>query len=190
MQEQGGREPARYNVPPVDHLVERVELAGVVEAAEDKRNQAEDIEMTSFISAAPAEVNEHSDGEITESDKILVGKRDAMVDLGDVNRCVRHHPRAPECINRLSPCPAGSQCFRNVLGSADRNALDGFQNVVDMNAGAVARATGGYPGGHHSPPLIPPGHSVFRQPENLILLVIQHSGDRGRYSQHREDGGR
>ncbi len=58
MQENGRGEQAGRHVAKVNDFIETVQLAGVVEAEEDERNQAQDIEMARFMGAAPAEVDE------------------------------------------------------------------------------------------------------------------------------------
>ena len=60
MQKHGGRQQARQQIAEINHLVESVELAGVVKAEGDERGQAKNIEMLRLMRAAPAEINEQA----------------------------------------------------------------------------------------------------------------------------------
>ena len=64
MQEHGGRQQARHQVSEIDHLVEIVELAGVVEAERNETRQAENIKMLRLLRAAAPEVDEQPDHQV------------------------------------------------------------------------------------------------------------------------------
>ena len=64
MQKNRGRKQARRHVAEIYHLVERIELSGVVEVEEDERNQAEDIKMQRLVRAAAPEIDEKTDHQV------------------------------------------------------------------------------------------------------------------------------
>src|ERR1019366_8292540 len=63
MQEHRGRQQAGHQVPEINHLIEVVELAGIVKAQRDEARQTQNIKVPGLVRAAPPEVDEQPDNE-------------------------------------------------------------------------------------------------------------------------------
>src|ERR1019366_224379 len=75
MQEQRGCQQARHQVPEINHLIEVVELAGVVKAQRDEARQTQNIKVPGFVRAAPPEVDEQPDDEVCGPHRVLIQDR-------------------------------------------------------------------------------------------------------------------
>src|SRR6185369_112391 len=89
MQEQGGRQEPGYKIPQVDHFVEVVQLAGVVEGEQNETGHAQDEKMQRARGASAAEVYEQSDGEVYGADGVLI--EDRRIALGFPDDDVARH---------------------------------------------------------------------------------------------------
>ncbi len=58
MQKDSGREQSRRHIAKVNDFIEPIQLAGVMERAQDERNQAQNIEMARLMGAAAPEIDE------------------------------------------------------------------------------------------------------------------------------------
>jgi hypothetical protein len=75
VQEQSRRQIPRHDVPQVNHLVEIVQLAGVMERVEDKTRHAHQEEVQRARSVAAAEIHKQSDRQIDRADRVLIEER-------------------------------------------------------------------------------------------------------------------
>src|ERR1700731_1749136 len=80
MQEHGRSNDAGRHVSEIDRLIERVELAGVVETGQDERCKAEDIEMHRAWRIDTAIVDEEANKQVDDANCVL-----------KVNGAVRFH---------------------------------------------------------------------------------------------------
>ncbi len=197
MEKQRGRQPTGHQVAPVHHLVERVQLARVMEAGKNKRGQTENIKMAGLRSTAPPEVNKQANRHIRRADQILIGKRHAARHLADINRrrdVVNHglavHSLTSEIVNRLSPGANGSQGPGYVVGARDCLTLNGAQAVALADARPFSRAVGRHPRGNNAISAVRPDHPVVRQPELMVLLIVHPGRNRGSDGDDRQQSGR
>jgi hypothetical protein len=72
MQEHGRRHEAGDQVPEIDHLIEIVQLAGVVKTERDEARQTQNIKVPGLVRAAPPEVDEQPDDEIRGPHRVLI----------------------------------------------------------------------------------------------------------------------
>src|SRR5215472_14614750 len=71
MQEHDWRNQPSQIVAEIHDLVERVQVAGVVETEKDEGRKAQDVEMLGLVGVAPAEVNEQSDQQVRRPYQVL-----------------------------------------------------------------------------------------------------------------------
>src|SRR6185436_3411771 len=130
MHEDHRSEHARHDVAPVNQLVEIVQLACVVKGAENKSNQAENIEVLCFLRAATPEINEQPNCEVGYANKV-------QVVYGGVTRHFAHNERrlninalVPHQVVALAPCTQSHKDFGHVQRVRDQSAVDTDQEVA------------------------------------------------------------
>src|SRR5262245_24832776 len=73
MQKYRWSQQAGGHIREVDHLVERVQLAGVMERREDERDQAENVKVQRLVRTAAPEIDEQPDHQVGDSYQIKIG---------------------------------------------------------------------------------------------------------------------
>src|ERR1700676_5475683 len=143
MQEDGGRQDASGDIPPIDHLVEGVELAGEVETGKDKRSQAENVKVYRAWRADPAIVYEQSNQQVDYANHILVVHR--AVDDGLAHDYVRGelYVAAADQILGLVPNDRVLEGFSDIGRGINRGSGDLHQDVAIADSGIFGFAAGG-----------------------------------------------
>ena len=180
MQEHGGRQQARHQVAEINHLVEIVELAGVVEAQRNETRQAQNIKMPRLLRAAPPEVDEQPDHQVSRPHRVLVEDRPVQRLLGHHQRRGQFHAAALQPILRLAPCADAYQDLGHIRGLFDRDAVDIQQPVGLVDAGIPARAAGFHVQRFHAALPVHPDHAIFGQAEAVLLLKVNERRHAGR----------
>ena len=189
MQEQGGRQEARHQVPEINHLVEIVELAGVVKAQRDEAGQAQNIKVPGLLRAAPPEVDEQPDDQVRGPHRVLVDDR-------PVQRLLRHHQgrrqfhaAALQPVLRPAPRADPHQHLGHIRGLLDLDPVDVQQAVGAVDPGIQARTRRFHVQRFHAALPVYPDHTVFRKPEPVLLLKVNERRHAGRKREDGEDRG-
>src|SRR6266852_1135871 len=116
MDENHRREHTGGYISPIDQLVEIIQFASVVEAKEDERDQTENVKVLCFIGTAAPEVNEQSNREVGEPDKVEVVHRRVWLDVGDDDRHLDFDAATPHQIIGFVPRPDANQDLCDIEG--------------------------------------------------------------------------
>ena len=181
MEKKSGGEDAGDEIAEINNLVEDVELAGVVEAGEDERRQAEEEEVGGVGGVRTAKINEKSDEEIDGADGILIidggiGDVFADDDVGAEGDAI-----AANGVEGGGPASDGLEEAGDLVCFADGEIVDLGEHV----AGADALVGGGTAGrdleGVDGAAAIDPRNSIIGKAKLALLLKIDegaaHGGD-------------
>ena len=137
----------RRHVAPVDDLVEDVQLAGVFEAVEDERGQAEDVEVGGFGRGPASEEDVDSDTEVDERDKaqtLVDGAIRGLEDDLNIETCgilqvVHVRSGAEDGVGCVCPDAAVEHLADEGGQARGGVVVDAEEDVAGANARAVAR---------------------------------------------------
>ncbi len=188
VQDQGGLKGRGEDVAPVDHPVEGIELAGVVEGVEDERDQTEDEEMEGLRGRPAAEEDVEADGEIDQRDDALnlvdaaVGglENDLNVELGDALEVVLARQGPEDGVGGVGP---DAVVIDDVLEGRDARGgvvVDGDEDVSLADAGALAGGVGGDAGGAEAVLGLDPTDAVGGDVEVVLVGEIDAGEDTDR----------
>ncbi len=185
MQEHGRSQIPRHHVPQVDHLVEIIELARVVERHPHERSHAQQEEMRRPRSAPAPQVHKHPDRQVHRAHRVQEKQRPVPRSLADHDVGRDLHPPVQDLVFGLAPGPERRQHLRRVAGRRRLESLHGNQRVAHMDAGRFRRAPRSHMHRHRTRDardvLVLPGHAVVGQAELPLLLKVDRSGDDGRH---------
>src|SRR5579862_1376285 len=188
MDEKRGLQHPRRFVGPVDDVVERIQLAAVMKAVKNKRDQAENVEMHRSRRIPPARENEESNEQVKNGGdaQVILDAERLFLRRGDQ----RHFERliaAPDFVLYFAPDAGVEQQAGDVGGAVDGRSVDGKDEVALLNSGLLGGRSGGHIPGGDAGGGVDPGNAVVRSDVLGPLPEVQISEyDRGK-RQQRED---
>ena len=176
-----------HRIAPVNDLIERVQLAGIMETVKDERGQTENVEMNRSRRAPPAHENEKPDEEVEQrSDaQIILNRRRIGLRGGDY-RGFKRPAIAPHLVTDLGPRPRTEQYPGHIRRAMNRDAADGLHIVALPNSRFRSRGVGYYMPGHHALRRLHPRDAVIGKNVAGTLLEIQDGKNDRRKREKRE----
>ena len=134
MQEHGRRDQPGHQIAEVDDLIERIQVAGVVEAEKNEGGQAENIEVPRLVRAAAPEIDEQPDQQVCRAHHDTGTPPRGPGAARATTRWLDFDAAALDLVLRLAPRPDAHQHLGHVGGLLDGDAVDGEQAVADVDA--------------------------------------------------------
>ena len=185
--EQSGLQHPCDFVGPVDDVVERVQLPAVMEAVENERNQAENVEMHRPRRIPAARKNEQPDEQIQDGRNAqVVFDAERFVLRGRDQRDLEGLVAAPNLILHLRPDAGMVENLGDVDGTANGGRADGLNEIALLNSRSFTGRTRGHIPGCDSRCGIDPRDSIIRGYVLGPLPEIEAGEHHGRKRQQRE----
>ena len=141
VQKQGRRQKTGHHIAQINHLVEIIQLSGIMEGREDETRQAQQEKVQGPGSVAPPEIYKQSDREIDDADRVLI--EDGRIAVRLTHDHIRRDldPVVQNFIFGLPPSAQPCQNLRGFEGVVDVDPLDRNQGVAFVNSGFLRRTS-------------------------------------------------
>ncbi len=179
MQKDGGRKNRSRHVPPVDGLIEGVQLPGVVEAGKNERQQAQNIEVNRSGRADTPVVDKQPDHQVDHADYVLVVDGPVRHSFADHYQGRKLDIPAAQLVTGLAPGSDLLQHPRNIDALVDRIAGDLQQNIAGANARVIGFPARRHVQGSHyvlavRGRAIHPDYAIFGQRVDLLVAEVDN----------------
>ena len=187
MDEQGGLKQPGHDVAPINHPVEWIQFAAVVERIQNEGEQTENIKMYGARRIPALDENEHPDEEIEKAgDAEVVFERRRIVGVRRNQLRIKCRVPALDFIREFCPLTRAKEHLRDLRRAVDWNAAHAFDVVTGPNPALVRRRARGDMPSLHAGRRIEPGDAVIWRREDFALLEIKGGKNDGSYGQDGE----
>src|ERR1700733_2614396 len=173
MNQQRGLQEERDNIGPIDRVVKRIQLAGVMKAVKNERGQAKNVEMNRAWSVPAADEYKQADKNIEKrgNTQIILDRRRSILRSGHQGG-LKSGLATVHLVANFGPRAHAKQNPRNVRSSAYLEAAYGLDDIPLFDAGLGGWRVRNYVPRHYALLRVQPGDPVIGKNKPGALLKV------------------